>query len=139
MNDNSVFHLLIKVCRAHQKKTRELLEKIGLHWGQPPLLHVLWEKEGRTQTELCEILKISSATIAKMVCRMENEGFITKKVDREDRRVSRIYLTEKGREVREKVKEIERTVEEICVEGFTPEEKILLKRFLKDIGNNLNR
>lgn len=137
MENNSIFHLIIKVSRAHYKKTRELLEDLNLYRGQPPLLHLLWEKEGRTQKELGEKLNSKPGTIAKMVKRMEKQGFIIKKTDQEDRRVSRIYLTEEGKEVRQKVREIEEKIDEICLQGFTQEEKVLLRRFLIDIKDNL--
>ncbi|MFW5998934.1 MAG: MarR family winged helix-turn-helix transcriptional regulator [Halanaerobiaceae bacterium] len=137
MDNNSIFHLIIKVCRAHYKKTHKLLKQLDLYRGQPPLLHLLWKKDGRTQKELSKKLNNKSATTAKMVKRMENEGFIIKKTDPEDRRLTRIYLTEKGKEIRQQVKEIENQIDEICVKGFTPEEKVLLKRFLKNIINNL--
>lgn len=137
MDDNSIFHLLIKVFKAHHKKTHQLLKKLDLYRGQPPLLHLLWKKEGRTQKELSEKMHSEPATIAKMVRRMENEGFVVKKTDEEDRRLSRIYLTDKGKEIRQKVKEVEDEIEEICLQGFTEEEVILLRRFLIDIKNNL--
>lgn len=137
MDDNSIFHLLIKVFKVHHKKTHQFLKKLDLYRGQPPLLHLLWEKEGRTQKELCGKMHSEPATIAKMVRRMENEGFVVKKKDEEDRRLSRIYLTAKGKEIRQKVKEVEEEIEEICLQGFTEEEVILLRRFLIDIKNNL--
>ncbi|MFW6007167.1 MAG: MarR family winged helix-turn-helix transcriptional regulator [Halanaerobiales bacterium] len=138
MSDKSIFHLLVKLCRSHYKKTHKLLEELGLYRGQPPLLHLLWEKEGRTQKELSDKLKTKPATIAKMVKRLEKEGFIEKKLDKDDKRLSRIYLTDKGKNIRKKVKEIENKIDNICVDGFTGEEKILLKRFLRNIIDNLS-
>ena len=71
MDDNSIFHLIIKVSRAHYKKTHKLLRELNLYRGQPPLLHLLWEKEGRTQKELAEKLNSKPGTIAKMVKKMQ--------------------------------------------------------------------
>ena len=137
MKDDSIFHLIIGVCRAHYKRTRALLSELELYRGQPPLLHLLWEKEGRTQTELSEELNTEPGTIAKMVKRMEQRGFVVKKTDEEDRRVSRIYLTDRGEEIRQKVIAIEQEIEDICLQGFTTEEQVLLRRFLLHLRENL--
>ncbi len=137
MKDDSVFHLIVGVCRAHYKRTHDLLSALDLYRGQPPLLHLLWEEEGRTQKELGEELNSEPGTIAKMVSRMQQRGFVAKEVDEEDRRVSRIYLTDRGKQIRQKVIEIENEIEEICLRGFTAEERALLRRFLLAIRENL--
>lgn len=137
MSKDSLFHLLIKVCRAHYKSTHQQLEKIGLYRGQPPLLHLLWKREGRTQKNLSEELNIKPATIAKMVRRMEKEGFIEKKTDSEDRRRSRIFLTAKGRNIKKKVKEIEEEINSICLKNFTAGEEEQFKTYLRKMAGNL--
>ena len=132
-----MFHLLLKVSKAHYHLIRKKLNKIGLHKGQPRLLHLLWKREGRTQRELCDNLHLKAATVAKTVKRMEKSGFIIKKKDAEDRRLTRIYLTEAGHEIKTRVDEIEKEIEEQILDGFNDEERILLRRFFVQIRNNL--
>ena len=48
-------------------------------------------KDGRSQTELAELLRIKPATMTKMINRMEKTGFIWRAADPTDQRVSLIF------------------------------------------------
>lgn len=135
-NDN-LETLLIQVTHLHFKRMRTLLNKIGLYKGQPRLLSLLWDNDGRTQKELAERMHIEPATITKMVSRMEAAGFIIKKADQEDMRISRIHLTQLGKEIKKEVDKIHETLFEEAFNGLTTEEKIILRRLLIHIKDNL--
>lgn len=130
--------LLAQISHLHHSRAHQLLEGMGLYRGQPAVLRVLWEKEGQTQTELAIQLKVKPATVTKMLQRMEKTGFITRQPDAEDQRVSRVYLTETGRAVQDRVEAIWETMagETFC--GFNGEEAVLLRRFLLQIRENLS-
>src|SRR5512147_378522 len=94
--------LLANICHLHRARIQQLFEALGLYQGQPPLLRQLWGQEGLTQTELAERLKLAPATVTKMLQRMEKTGFIARRPDSEDQRISRVYLTEAGRAVQDR-------------------------------------
>jgi DNA-binding MarR family transcriptional regulator len=101
------------------------------------MLRVLWEQEGLTHTELSRRLQVQPATITKMLQRMEKAGFVVRKHDPDDQRVSRVYLTQAGRAVREDVQQVWRKLEEEAFAGFTEEESVLLRQFFLRIRANL--
>jgi DNA-binding MarR family transcriptional regulator len=74
-------------------------------------LLALWEQEGFTQTELADRLKITPATVTKMLQRMEKTGFIQRKPDAKDQRASRVYLTKAGRAIQDDVEVVWKTME----------------------------
>ncbi|MFO7917276.1 MAG: MarR family transcriptional regulator [Anaerolineae bacterium] len=129
--------LLGRVCRLHYARARELLEDLGLYRGQPPLLHALREQEGLTHTDLASRLHVTPATITKMINRMEKAGFVRRKQDEEDQRVSRVYLTETGRAIQTEMMEVLRELDEETFCGFTEVERALLRRFLLQMRDNL--
>ncbi|MCL6430220.1 MAG: MarR family transcriptional regulator [Anaerolineae bacterium] len=131
--------LLVQVCRLHYLRAHELLEKIGLYRGQPPVLRALSEQEGLTHTELAERLRVTPATITRMLQRMEKAGFVERRPDPEDQRISRVYLTEAGRGVQSALHEVVRTMEAETLAGFSQEERALLRRLLERIRDNLLR
>jgi DNA-binding MarR family transcriptional regulator len=133
----SIDFLLAQVCRLHHSRARTLLEEFGLFRGQPPLLFALWEEEGLTHSELAEHLHVQPATITKMIKRMERAGFVERSQDAEDQRVSRVYLTDAGRNIRDALEGVLRELEEQTFAGFSSEECALLNRFLLRIHNNL--
>ncbi len=131
--------LLAQVCHLHYSRVHALVGTIGLHRGQPPVLHALWEQEGLTHTDLAQRLRVTPATITKMLQRMENAGFVVRRPDAEDQRVSRVYLTGAGRAIQTEVEAVWQTMEQETFAGFTPEECVLLRRFLFHIRENLVR
>ena len=133
----SLDFLLANICHLHHARAHQLLEALGLYRGQPPVLRALWEREGLTQTELAERMKITPATMTKMLQRMEKAGFIQRKVDAEDQRISRVYLTEAGNMVQKDVEAVFRLTEEETFGNFTIEEQVLLRRFLLQMRENL--
>lgn len=131
--------VLVRVCRLHYGRAHALLDRIGLHRGQPPVLHVLWEHEGISQAELAARLHVSPATISNTVHRMEKAGFLVRRTPKDDQRVSQVFLTDRGRTVKEQVRESWRTMEAETFAGFTEEERAQMKRFLERVAENLAR
>ncbi len=134
---NTLDFLLAQICHHHHFRANTLLEAIGLYRGQPPVLFVLWEQEGLTHTELAEHLHNSPATITKMVQRMEKAGFVQRRPDASDQRISRVYLTDAGKAIRQQVQAVFDTMEAETFAGFTNEERAALRRFLQQIRQNL--
>ena len=135
----SVDLLIGEVCKLHYRRVHTLLDDLGLYRGQPRLLHALWEREARTHSELAEHLNVQPATITKMLQRMQEAGFVQRRQDPEDQRVSRVYLTAAGRDIQERVQQVWQQLEEEALAGFTLEERILLRRFLVQVHDNLQR
>jgi MarR family transcriptional regulator, organic hydroperoxide resistance regulator len=136
---DSLDHLLAQVCRLHHARAHGLFEAVGVYRGQPPVLEALWEKDGLTHSDLAAKLHVTPATMTRMVQRMESAGFIARKADPSDRRVSRVYLTKSGRAIRESLEQVIGTIEADTFVGFTLEERVLLRRFLQQIRDNLVR
>ncbi len=129
--------LLANICHLHHMRVHQLIEALGLYRGQPPVLRALWKQEGLTQTELAEQMKITPATMTKMLQRMEKAGFIRRKIDAGDQRISRVYLTDVGREVQKDVEGVFSRIEAETFAHFTPEELLQMRRFFLQIRENL--
>ncbi len=141
MNPQNEKHLidmiLANVGHLHRIRLHQLVEALGLYQGQPRLLKELWKQEGVTQTELAARMKIAPATITKMLQRMEKAGFIQRRTDEQDQRVSRVYLTETGRAVKSRVEEVFQTMDRETFKGLTDEEREMLYALLIRVRQNL--
>ena len=133
----SVSYLLAHVCKAHRGKGQEFLALVGLHPGQEMLMHRLWAGDGIPQSELASDLGISPATTTRMLDRMTKAGFLERRIDSDDQRVSRIYLTETGWSLQKPVAEIWQDLEERSLANLTHDERILLRRLLLQLLANL--
>jgi len=135
----SLDQLLAQVCRLKHARVQALLETLGLYEGQPSMLRTLWAKEGLTHTDLARRLRVQPATITKMIQRMQKAGFVERRPDPEDERVSRVYLTEAGRAVQADVQGVWHTLEKEAFAEFTEEQRTLLRQFFLQIRDNLTR
>lgn len=137
LSEDSLHMILMKVMKLHYLRTQALLDKTGIYPGQPPLLFALFKKDGRNQKELADILKVKPATINVTIKRLEKTGFILRKSDEKDQRVTRIFLTEKGKSICNELIKINKQIEEEYFYSFTVEEKVLLRRLLIQVMENL--
>jgi DNA-binding MarR family transcriptional regulator len=135
----SLDFLLVQISKLHRSRAHTLLEELGLYRGQPPMLRALWEQEGQTHGELADQLHVQPATITKMIQRMEKTGFVVRRSDPDDQRISRVYLTNAGRAIQKAVTQVWSTLEQESFDGFTLQECQLLRRFFLQIRDNLER
>lgn len=103
------------------------------------ILRQLWPADGLTQSELADRLCIQAATVTKMVQRMEQTQLIERRGDPEDQRVSRVYLTDQGRALLQPYEEAWATLEQYLIEGLSLEERVLLRRLLMQLRDNLTK
>lgn len=134
---DSLYYVFSQVMKLHFHRAHNLLNKVDIYPGQPPMLFALHIKDGQSQKELAERLNIKPATITVMLKRMESAGLLERRADVNDQRISRVYFTDKGREAYDKVYEIMRTIDSECFGNFTIEEQVLLKRLLMQVKSNL--
>ena len=103
MIDNEIREHIDKVSSQMRRQYSEMLRELDLHVGQDNLLCKLWRDDGITQMQLTERLNCEPPTVTNMVKTLEKKGFVYRKKDSVDGRVSRVYLTEKGSAVREPI------------------------------------
>ncbi|HEU5441330.1 MAG TPA: MarR family transcriptional regulator [Ktedonobacterales bacterium] len=129
---------LIRLCKAHRQRTEAALARLGLHVGQELLLLQLWQEDGLSQSQLAEAMEVDISTIGKAVQRMERAGLLSRSPDAQDARISRVYLTERGRALHESVVHVWHTSEARLVEGLTEVEQVLLRRLLRQMITSLS-
>jgi DNA-binding MarR family transcriptional regulator len=132
-------HLLNKVCGLRHRRMHELLDELGLYYGQPAMLNALWAGDGVTHSALAAQLGKSPATITKTVKRMEKAGFVERKPDPRDERLSRVYLTAAGRDVQAAVEEVWQAFELQAFAGFGEQEMATLRSLLERVCQNIKR
>jgi len=131
-------HLLTRICKLSRDRSRTLMAEIGIHCGQGIALYQLWQKDGITQSELARSLRLAPATVTTALQRMERIELIERRADERDQRISRVFLTDKGRSLREKVEENWHRLEEQALSGFSEEERKSMHGYLLRIHANLD-
>ena len=69
----------------------------GVAPGQFAQLLALYERDGVSQVELCDAVKIDQSTMAHTLRRMERDGLVSRRASELDRRRTDIWLTDHAR------------------------------------------
>ena len=110
------------------------LKPLGLTYTQYITLLALWEKDGVTVGELCGKLMLDNGTLSPLLKKMQQEGLVERRRSEEDERVVVITLTEEGRALPEKAKDIPVKVAG-CVD-LPPEKAMMLYSLLSELLEN---
>ena len=84
-------------------------------------------------------LRIKPPTVNVTVQRLEKAGLLYREADEKDQRISRIYLTEKGKQAKENGMKKVRENEKILLDGLSETELCLLRRMLEQITENIDK
>ena len=93
-------------------------------------LALLAREDGMSQGELSQRFEVDPSRVTRLSQRLEREGLLRKERDREDNRVVRMYLTEKGRGLIEGLSERRERFDRRIGELLSPEELGELRRML---------
>jgi DNA-binding MarR family transcriptional regulator len=127
------------VCRLHHTRADQLMDQIGLYRGQAFLLMNLSEQDNMTHSEIAERLKISPAAATKVIKRMEQEGYLERRADTSDERISRVYLRDKGRALIAQIHEAFGELERVLLEGLSEVEIQQMRTTLTRMQTNLEQ
>lgn len=137
VNDLPTLGLLGIVAHRSMNAARGMYREFDLNRSQASVLFVLHQKDTISQKELAEQLNVTAPSITSSIQKMEREGYITREQDRHDQRVMRLALTEKGRSCIQSVKNVADRMEKVLFEDMNPEERLLFRRLLKQMSDNL--
>ncbi|AMW32237.1 DNA-binding transcriptional regulator, MarR family [Fervidobacterium changbaicum] len=140
MEHARILALLNSIQRSVFKFVHEkTLKEFNIHPGQIPILFILRKEEGLSQKEIAKRIGVEQGTIAVMLRRMEKNGLVRRVPDEQDRRITRVYLTEKSEDVLKSLAKIVKEAEELLVGGLSDEEKQEVENILKKLQNNIKR
>ena len=110
------------------------LRPLGLTYTQYIVFLVLWEKDALTVGEIGERLILDNGTLSPLLKKMEQAGYVERRRSQEDERVVVITLTEAGRALQEKAKDIPAQVAG-CID-LSPEKAQTLYALLYELLDN---
>ncbi|MBW1702917.1 MAG: MarR family transcriptional regulator [Deltaproteobacteria bacterium] len=128
--------IIFLLAKAYQKAHANFKGRLLTH-GLTPVQHLIleavWEDEGISAGDIGKKLVLDNATLSGVLDRMAERGWIFKATDESDKRFIRIYLTDKAKEMKPLLIEERKRANEEILGGLTLEEKVVLKRLLRDI------
>lgn len=116
------------------RKYQPLLEELDLTYTQYIVMMVLWEKKRVNEKVLCETLHLKTNTLAPLLRRLKEKGYIAIAKDEQDKRNLIISLTKEGEDLQEKAVSVPPSIAEEF--NLTEEEAALLYKLLYKILDN---
>ena len=132
-DDRLIFLLAQARHRLMTGLDKALLEAAGVTTAQSGALFYLSINDGCLFKELSQGLMLDNSTITGMVDRLERKNLIERRSHPDDRRATKIYLTNAGREAAGRTLPVVKEYNQAIKEGFSSGEIDTFKRVLEAI------
>ncbi|GAA4255441.1 MarR family transcriptional regulator [Dactylosporangium darangshiense] len=132
-----VIRLLTRAQKLLRAAADEAMSAHGVRIGQNLVLEVLWERDGLSPGELAARLQVATPTVVNTATRMVKDGLIDRRPDPGDRRLVRLYLTEKGRSAQAPIEEARARLAAHALATLTAEERETLATALQKIVDQM--
>lgn len=137
---NYIIGYISRTRKKAQKFLEQELKNHGLDELIPShgsILSVLYENSGKlTMKELADMIRRDKSTLTSLTNRLVELGYIAKQKSEEDKRITYIVLTEKGKAIKGKFDAISKNLIETAYTGFTEEEEDMLAKLLNKLNQN---
>ncbi len=133
--------LISNINRAINHIKAEEMQQFGLKSFHVSCLYYIYKfNDGLTASELCSLCEEDKGAISRSIDLLINNGFIMYENDDNKKKYrAKLFLTDKGKEVAERVNKITENAVEIGSKGLTEKEREIMYKCLDIISNNLNK
>lgn len=116
------------------------MEFKDIHLNKDQYLYLtrIYENPGIINDSLAELVKQDRTTVSKSIGKLEKEKLIRKEVDPENKKIRRLYTTEKAEELYDYLKREEVYSEKAALKGLSSEERELLFIVLEKVSKNVD-
>lgn len=136
--ENSMGFVVNMTAKAFQKSFDiELRKTAGVSLSQWRVVGALVIQPGLTQKEIADKVGIEGATLVPIIDKMEKEGLLKRKPDSSDRRVNRIYLTQKADSLWESMVECALKIRKSSTKNISENDIQTTLETLRKISQNL--
>jgi DNA-binding MarR family transcriptional regulator len=128
---------VMRLARKLRRHFDELLEPHGLTSVQFGLLNRLASSDGLVQAELSRRMAIEPATLTGILQRLERDGWLHRSCDADNRRLQRVWLTDKARAELAPLRRVQERHRRRSLTGLTAGDLTQLETLLDRIEANL--
>lgn len=130
---------IMHINNKHRKTMKIHLDSTGVFESQHRLLMIISRHRDYSQKQLADNMKVSTATVAVAIKKLEKGGYIEKIIDTEDNRFNKIGITEAGQKVVDESQKIFKGMDREMFEGFRDEDIERFIYYIEKINQNLDK
>ena len=133
---SQVFESFRRVSHLNRQLMMRMMTEQGGHPGQSGVLPIIAKHEGISQRELAGMMHLSPPTVTAMLQKMERNGLIERYDDPSDQRVTRLKLTDAGRDLNGVLRASRHRFAECTVGALSDADQREFSRILALLGDN---
>lgn len=123
--------------KMKNKMEKEVLSQYRLSWTAFTLLYNLWIWEKMDTRELAQSMGVTAATVSSVTNTLERKDLCRREINKQDRRLVYLSLTEKGKTMIEELYPKFNEGEAEIVAGLSEEEQEMLTQLLRRVIHNM--
>lgn len=139
MKNHSINMYLATIERDYNYYINKKLRQHNLGKHDIRVLKEINANKGLSQNDICTIIKEDKITVNKSIKNLVSLGYVEKIKDCEDKRITRLYITEQGKINRKQILNILNQVNDIFVREFSEENKEMVLELLKKMAENIEK
>ena len=134
-----LFLAILGTSSVHDDASRKRYMKYGLTDGYPKIFYLLRCEEGVIQKQLADSCGVKQSTLTVILKKMEANNWIRRErgFSSTGKAVYRVFLTDEGRALSDKLDADADELENLAFSGFTSDEKDMLLSMLSRISDNM--
>ncbi|MDM5295092.1 MarR family transcriptional regulator [Peribacillus simplex] len=125
------------IARALDSISNIEFKEFDLTKGQYLYLVRICENRGIIQEKLAEMIKVDRTTAARAIKKLEIQGFIEKKNDEGNKKIKKLYPTDKGEKVYPFLQKEGEYTDKVALSGFSLEETEAVFHLLQRVRKNI--
>ena len=134
---NTVGFLMYEVTRLLRREINRRVQRLGLTNAQWLTLMRLGLNEGINQAALAELLEVQPISLGRTLDRLVEAGLIERRLNPDDRRAFRLYLTDRAQPVLDDIYNLASEVREQALAGMPAETRVVVIEALTSMRDNL--
>ena len=125
------------IARALDSISNIEFKEFDLTKGQYLYLVRICENPGIIQEKIAEMIKVDRTTAARAIKKLEMNGFIEKKEDEQNKKIKKLFPTEKGNMIYPYIRKENDYSNQVALEGFSEQEIELIYHLLQRVRRNI--
>ncbi|WP_028828428.1 MarR family winged helix-turn-helix transcriptional regulator [Proteocatella sphenisci] len=143
MNDKYIVYFISRTKQKMIQFIEQKLEENGVYdliTSHGNILTALYENNGKlTMSQIAKKIGKDKSTVTPLITKLFQLGYIDKLKNDDDKRITYITITDKGRQLESTFNSITSQVHETAYKNFTPEEKQIFLELLKKLNMNFTK
>lgn len=125
------------VARLLRTEFDRRVRRLGITRAQWLVLTRLHRRPGASLSELAEMMEVEKATAGRMIDRLVANGWVERRIARDDRRVKRVYLTDDAERVHKRIWRVAEETVDAALADLSARERTQLMSLLQTVKTTL--